>query len=174
MVSWFAGLVLVAGAVAFAIAYFGDSAEQTNIAPTGAAAPASRPAPTVPLDPKARLAAGKFVTSNVTRQNLALGWTLAHPELKTGYTKKQWLTGNIPVQFYPPEAIDGASFKIEESHPRLVVLDLLIFPKKGSGVNPQAFYVGLKAVGKGEQKRWLVFTFVPHGGVEAQVPNVGQ
>jgi hypothetical protein len=173
-VSWISGLVLVAGIVAFAIAYFGDTAEKVNVAPTGAAAPTPRPDPTVPLDPKARLAAGKFVTSNVTRQNLELGWKLTHPELKAGFTHKQWLSGNIPVQYYPPKAIAGASFKVEESHPREVVLDLLIFPKKGSGLNPQAFYVGLKAVGNGKNKQWLVYTFVPHGGVEAQVPSLGQ
>jgi hypothetical protein len=166
--------VLVAGVVAFAIAYFGDTADPVNIAPTGAAAPVQRPAPTVPLDSQARLVAGKFITANVTRQNLKLGWQLTHPELKDGYTYKQWLSGNIPVQYYPPKAIDAASFKIEESHPRLVVLDLLIFPKKGSGMNPQAFYVGLKAVGNGKNKQWLVYTFVPHGGVEAQVPALGQ
>ena len=172
--SWVAGFVLFAGVIAFAIAYFGNTAEKVDIRPTGGPAQVAKTQPTVPLDPKARQVAGKFVVSAVTREDLKTAWKLTHPELRVGFTYKQWLTGNIPVVFYPAKSIGGASFKIEESHPREVVLDLLILPKKGAQEGPQAFFVGLKAVCTGKAKRWLVYTFVPHGGAETQVPNVGQ
>jgi hypothetical protein len=172
--TWVSGFVLFAGAIAFGIAYFGDTAEKTDVrAATNEPAPI-KAEPTVPLDPKARAVAGKFVVTAVTRQDLKTAWNLAHPELKAGYTYKQWLSGNIPVVPYPAKSIGGASFKIEESHPREAVLDLLILPKKGATEGPQAFFVGLKAVGNGKTKRWLVYTFIPHGGPSTAVPNVGQ
>lgn len=172
--SWVSGFVLFAGVIAFSIAYFGDRAEKVDVrAATNEPAPI-KTQPTVPLDPNARRVAGQFVVTAVTRQDLQTAWKLTHPELKAGFTLKQWLTGNIPVVFYPAKSIEAASFKVEESHPREVVLDLLILPKKGSTEGPQAFFVGLKAVGTGKAKRWLVYTFIPHGGPSTAVPNVGQ
>ena len=170
-----AGFVLLAGVIAFAIAYFGTGEpDRTDVrAATNEPAPI-KTEPTVPLDPKARQVAGEFVVTAVTRQNLRKSWTLTHPELRTGYTLKQWLTGNIPVPFYAPKSIDGASFKVESSHPGEVVLDLLILPKKGAVEGPQAFFVSLKPVGKGKNKHWAVTSFIPHGGPSTAVPNVGQ
>ena len=172
--SWVAGFVLFAGVVAFSIAYFGDSAKKTDVrAATNEPAPI-KAEPTVPLDPKARQVAGQFVVTAVTRQNVAKAWTLAHPDLRSAVTRKEWMAGTLPVPFYASSAIDAASFKIDASHPRDAVLDLLILPKKGSGYRPQAFFVSLKAVGNGKAKRWLVVSFVPHGGAETAVPNLGQ
>jgi hypothetical protein len=162
--SWVSAFVLLAGGIAFSIAYFGDTADKTDVrAATNEPAPL-KAEPTVPLDTKARAVAGQFVVTAVTRQDLKTAWKLTHPELRVGYTYKQWLTGNIPVPFYAPKSIDAASFKVESSHPNEVVLDLLILPKKGAVEPAQAFFVGLKPVGKGKAKRWLVTSFIPHGG----------
>ena len=172
--SWVSAFVLLAGVIAFAIAYFGNTAEKVDVRASPVEPPKVQEAPTVPLDPKARQVAGKFVVTAVTRQDLKTAWSLTHPDLKTGYTLRQWLTGNIPVPFYPAKSIAGASFKVDESHPNLVVLDLLILPKKGAVEQATTFFVGLKSVGKGQSKRWLVFTFVPHGGPSTARPDVGQ
>jgi hypothetical protein len=172
--SWVAGFVLLAGAIAFGIAYFGDSAEKVDVrASTNEPAPV-KVEPTVPLDPAARKTAGEFVVTAVTRQNVKKAWTLAHPELRSAVTKQQWLRGELPVPFYAAKSIDAASFKIESSHTNEVVLDLLILPKKGAVEGPQAFFVTLKPVGKGKAMRWLVTSFIPHGGSSSAVPNVGQ
>jgi hypothetical protein len=172
--SWVSAFVLFAGVIAFAIAYLGNDAEKVDVrAATNEPAPV-KAEPTVPLDSKAREVAGKFVVTAVTRQNLKAAWQITHPELKAGYTYKQWLTGNIPVPFYAAKSIEAASFKVEASHPNEVVLDLLILPKKGAPEPPQAFFVSLKPVGKGKAKRWLVTSFIPHGGPSTAVPNVGQ
>jgi hypothetical protein len=162
--SWVAGFVLFAGAIAFGIAYFGDTAEKTNVrAATNEPAPA-KAEPTVPLDPKARMVAGQFVVTAVTRQDVRKAWDLAHPDLRSAVSKKEWLGGTLPVPFYSAKSIAGASFKVESSHPNEVVLDLLILPKKGAVEPPQAFFVTLKPVAKGKDKRWLVTSFIPHGG----------
>ena len=172
--TWVAAFVLLAGVIAFAIAYFGDSSEKVDIrAATNEPAPI-KPEPTVPLDPKARQIAGQFVVTAVTRQNVRKAWELSHPDLRSAVTRQQWLAGELPVPVYPANAIAGASFKIEESHPGEVILDLLILPKKGSGYQAQAFFVSLKSMGKGKAKRWLVTSFIPHGGASSAVPNLGQ
>ena len=172
--SWIAGFILFAGVIAFSVAYFGDRADKTDVrAATNEPAPL-KAAPTVPLDPNARRVAGEFVISAVTRQNVKKAWTLSHPNLRSAVSRKDWMEGTLPVPFYAANAIDAASFKTDLSHPRDVVLDLLILPKKGSGYRPQAFFVTLKAVGNGKAKRWLVVSFVPHGGVEAARPDLGQ
>jgi hypothetical protein len=172
--SWIAGFVLFAGVIAFSIAYFGDRAEKVDVrAATNEPAPL-KVEPTVPLDPKARQVAGQFVVTAVTRQNVRKAWTLAHPELRAAVTRQQWLNGELPVPFYPAKSIAGASFKVDQSHPNEAVIDLLILPTKGAAEGAQAFFVSLKAVGKGKQKRWLVTSFIPHGGPSTAVPNVGQ
>ncbi len=172
--SWVAGFVLFAGVVAFSIAYFGDRADKTDVrAATNEPAPIKE-APTVALDPKARRVAGEFVVTAVTRQNVKKAWTLSHPDLRSAVSRKEWMAGTLPVPFFEASAIDAASFKTDISRPRDVVLDLLILPKKGTAYRPQAFFVTLKAVGNGKAKRWLVVSFVPHGGAETAVPNVGQ
>jgi hypothetical protein len=172
--SWASAFVLLAGVIAFAIAYFGNTAEKTDVrAATNEPAPV-KTAPTVPLDPKARAVAGQFVVTAVTRQDPKKAWNLAHPELRSAVTKQEWLSGTLPVPFYAAQSIDAASFKVESSHPNEVVLDLLILPKKGAVEGPQAFFVSLKAVGNGKAKHWLVTSFIPHGGDSTAVRNVGQ
>jgi hypothetical protein len=171
--TWVAALILVAGIVAFAVAFIGSSgpdlsAEATEGQGPAVATPVKK---TVPLDPKARTVAGKFILTAVARKNLAESWEITHPDLKQGLTKKQWLTGAIPVQFYPAGAIDTASFAIDESHEDEVVLQVAVLPKEGSKVPAQIFYVGLKAEGKGKDKKWLVNYFQPRAIIA--VPNVG-
>ena len=167
--TWASVFVLFAGVIAFSIAYFGNTGDKTDVrAATNEPAPV-KAEPTVPLDPKARAVAGQFVVTAVTRQDLKTSWRITHPELKTGYSYKQWLTGNIPVPFYAAKSIDAASFKVESSHPSEVMLDLLIIPKKGAVEGPQAFFVSLKAVGNGKAKHWLVTSFIPHGGSSQSV-----
>jgi hypothetical protein len=170
---YLSGLVFFAGVIAFLVAYYGNTGKKYQIAPTGGKAQVAKVQPTVKLDPKAREVAGEFIITAVTRQNLAKGWTLTHPELKGGMTRKEWMTGTIPVQPFPAKAMAGASFNVDESHPREVYLKVLVLAKPNSGVRSQDFYIGLKAVGNGKQKHWLVSYWIPisGGGI---VPNVGQ
>jgi len=39
----------------------------------------------------------EFVRTAVRRQDLGASWPLVHPALKQGLSRKQWLTGAIPV-----------------------------------------------------------------------------
>ena len=49
---WLSGLVLVAGVVAFSIAYFGNTGKKFQIEPTGPVVTVAKPLPTVPVDPR--------------------------------------------------------------------------------------------------------------------------
>ncbi|MDQ3823370.1 MAG: hypothetical protein M3321_09040 [Actinomycetota bacterium] len=168
--SWLSGFVLLAGVIAFGVAYLGDRPEKVDVRASTVEPAAVKTPVSVPLDPQARKVAGEFVVTAVTRQDLKKAWALAHPDLRSAVTRQQWFNGEIPVPFYAAKSIQGASFKLETSQPNEVILDLLILPKKGAVEPPQAFFVTLKAVGKGKSKRWLVASFLPHGGRSTAVP----
>ena len=96
-------------------------------------------------------------------------WQISHPDLKRdcSCTKKEWLTGNINVQYFPTKGLQGASFTVNEVGPGRVVLEVLLTPKPGSEVPATAFYIGLKKV-KG---KWLVDYWAPHSAIP--VPQQG-
>jgi hypothetical protein len=170
---WVAALVFIAGGIAFLIAYFGNTShvKYPGTRP-GRPVDASKNPPTVAVPKAAKDVAAEYVIAAMTRQNLALSWTLTHPSLKAGYTRKQWLTGNIPVQYFPRKAFAGASYKVQWSHPNDVLLNVYVFAKPKSGVNSQSFFIGLKPVGDGASKRWKVYYVAPSSGA-VMVPNVG-
>ena len=74
---WASALVLFAGILTFVVVFFGQNKSPTTAAEAAGEAPAtSTPAPgsrkTVPLDPKARTTAGRWILSAVTREDLSL------------------------------------------------------------------------------------------------------
>jgi hypothetical protein len=167
-----AALVFVAGGIAFLIAYYGNTSHVTHPGTRpGKPVDLSKNPPTVPVPKKARLVAAEYIVSTMARKNLAKSWTLTHPSLKQGYTRKEWLTGNIPVQFYPASAVDAASFKVQYSHPNDVLLDVYIF-SKDKNVKTQSFFIELKPVGAGAAKQWKVSYVAPSSGA-VLVPSNG-
>jgi hypothetical protein len=175
MLPWVSALVLVAGGVAFLIAYFGNTGKTYQVEPTGnTPAQVSKAEPTVKLDPAARKVAGQFLVNALTRTHLQRAWELSHPSFRGAVTHKEWLAGTLPgVTYFPAKAIAGATFKVDESHPRQAYLRVLVLAKKNAGVRSQDFFIGLKAVGTGKDKHWLVNYFAPASG-GAIVPNVGE
>jgi hypothetical protein len=167
---WFAGLVLVAGVVAFGTVYVfdtGESVESKIVDRETGPAIVNVPRQNVALDPQARRVAGEFILTAVARDDLAKSYTITHPDLRQGLSKQEWVRGNIPVQFYPAEAIDTATFKIDESYADEAVLQVALVPKDGTEVKPQIFYIGLKKV----EGKWLVYYWAPRSGIA--IPSVG-
>jgi hypothetical protein len=165
---WFAGLVLIAGLVAFGVVYIFDSGETVEVqqpAEQTPVTPVTNVGKNVALDPAARTVAGKFILTAVARKNLAESWTLTHPDLRAGYTLQEWKTGNIPVQPYPTNELDIAAMRVDESHPREAILEVALLPKEGAAVKPQTFYIGLKKV----KDDWLVYYWAPHGVIPVPV-----
>jgi len=110
------------------------------------------------LPPGVRKVAGEFILAAAGREDLAKAWKLTHPELRAqcGCTYKQWLTGDIPVQYYPSKDISTASFEVDDITPREIFLRVLLLPKETANVKPQVFDIGLKASGTGPKRTWLV------------------
>src|SRR5688572_2247794 len=134
---WIAGLVFVAGGIAFLIAFYGNTAEPRSIHadPNAPVKDVSGVPKSVPVDSKARFVAGKFITTAVTRKDLKAAWSLAAPGSLVrpkGMTYKEWLAGDIPVQYYPAAAIDGAAFKVETSFKNELTLNVYLYAKPGS------------------------------------------
>jgi hypothetical protein len=163
-------LVLIAGAVAFGVARLGSSDSEPSAQRSTATATTPRTQTAeraVPVAPAARVAAGQFilwaVSTNAKRADLARSWRLLHPELKAdcSCTRSEWLTGNIPIQPYPVDEVETATFAVDESFENRVVLLVALLPRQGASVPSQLFYIGLKAVQQGAQKRWLVNYWAP-------------
>jgi hypothetical protein len=166
---WISGLILVAGIVAFLVAHYGTTDKQGP--QTLSKAPAQLPPrdsgvpKSAKIDPAARAVAAKFINTAVgrpakmtpaARRNLAEAWRLAAPELRTGTSYREWLTGNIPVIPYPVGNVDTTLFKVTEQYPNELLLDIALIPKRGVKEDPQLFAMGLKKLGKPGHKRWLV------------------
>ena len=155
--SLLAGLVLTAGVVAFTVAYFGDTGTSQEAPLSNEPAQLFAPRQQVPLDKEARRVAGRFILTAVARENLGESYDLAHPELRQGLTKQEWLTGNIPVVYYPAKAIETATFKVDESYPDEAILEVALLPKDSAKIKPQIFFIGLKKA----DDRWRVNYWVP-------------
>ena len=156
-ISLVSALVLTAGVVAFTVAYFGDTGTSQETPLSDAPAQVFTPRKQIPLDNEARRVAGRFILTAVAREDLAESYELAHPELRQGLTKREWLTGNIPVVYYPAKAIETATFKVDESYANEAILEVALLPKESAKVKPQIFFIGLKKAGN----RWRVNYWVP-------------
>jgi hypothetical protein len=152
-------LLLVAGVVAALVAWLGDTgtSQETPVSKTPAQVFTQRKQ--VPLAPEARRVAGRFILTAVARENLGESYALAHAELRQGLTRAEWLSGDIPVVFYPAAAIDTATFKVDESYADEAILQVALVPKPSSDAQPQVFYIGLKKTAG----RWQVHYWVPRG-----------
>ena len=167
--SLLAGLILVAGVVAFAVTWIGDTGKSQETPLSNKPAQIFTPRKQVPLDVEARKVAGRFILTAVARQNLGESYALVHPELRQGLTRKEWLTGNIPVVYYPAKEIETATFKVDESYPDEAILEVALLPKDTAKVKPQVFFIGLKKAGKGKAARWMVNYWVPRAA--PQIPT---
>ena len=126
---WASALVLIAGVVAFVTVRLGHEdkgSANVGTVPSGFNSEDFDPNATITTPkesdvPKAaRIAAGEFVLAAVGRENLPKAWKLADAGLKRdcACSYKEWLTGNIPVQFFPTKGLRGASFSVDEVTPR--------------------------------------------------------
>jgi hypothetical protein len=159
--------VLVVGVAALMVAVFRNTGTKIDDPLTTLPAVVPTVQQKAPLEPEARRVAGLFILTAVARKNLDQAWEITHPTLRQGLTRKQWLTGNIPVQPYPVDQLETAPLAIDESYRNSAVLEVALLPRRGSKIKPQTFFIGLKAVGKGKQRRWLVDYWAPRSAIGA-------
>jgi hypothetical protein len=104
--------------------------------------------------------AANFVKTAVARRDVARSWQLVSPGLKEGYTRAEWGHGEIPVVPYP---VAGARWKLDYSYEDALGLQVLLFPRAGSGMRPNLFLMELKPVGDAKHRRWVVDSWTPSG-----------
>ena len=159
---WIGGFVLAAGIAAVLIVFLRDTGTTTpevfkNEPPTKVA---PKPKP-VPLEPAVRRVAGDFILTAVQRKNLDKAWALAGPQIRQDLTYKEWLTGNIPVVPYTAP-ISITPMKVDYSWPNQALVEVAMVPKKGAkNADTELYWLELRRVGKGENKHWLVWSWVP-------------
>jgi hypothetical protein len=101
----------------------------------------------------------RFVDSAVARHNVDRAWWLVTPELRAGYTRKQWDTQALPD--IAPFPVAQARWQLQFSDSRGVGFTIALFPPKSSHQRPIVFMAGLHKVGAGKSRHWLVDNWQP-------------
>jgi hypothetical protein len=116
--------------------------------------------------------ASKFIYTAVARKHVERSWDLTAPELRAGFTRKQWSTGVIPVVGYP---VQESRWKLQYSDVEGVGYSIALFPTKGSHQQAQVFLIGLHQLGAGKKRHWVVDNWqaAPNRGVQGAVGDGG-
>jgi hypothetical protein len=171
LLPWLGAALLIAGLVVFLVNRGNqinaqDKANDAAAAKSYVAPPKNK---TTRLEPAAREVAGKFILDAVQRKNLAEAWTLVGPEFTQGMTKKEWMTGNIPVIPFPYK-LGSAPLKVDISHPRYALLEVALLPKNQK-LRAQGGYYFLEMRKFGA--KWRVTSWVPRLGVKIPTNPAG-
>jgi hypothetical protein len=101
-----------------------------------------------------------FLETAVARDHPERAYEIVGPMLRGGMTKKQWVTGDIPVVPYP---VDSARWKVEYSNEDSVGLLVMMFPAPGAPERPVVFSMSVVPAPSGDGSRWLVAGWSPKG-----------
>lgn len=151
-----AAAVVTFGVLVYLGVHFSSRGSAGNA--TGPYLPDARAPKTVPFTPQDRRAVrkvlAKFIATAVARRHVERSWDLASATMREGLTRKQWASGNIPVQPFPATVRGhGSLTAVEYSYRRRVGLNVIVFPRRGSGYSLASAHVDLV---KGRDKRWRV------------------
>jgi len=163
--AWTGSLLLLAGGITFSLIHWSNTSHYRELMP--------RPGkPQVVQAPK-RISfalakregvlkvASQFVDTAVKREHVDQSFDLATPALRTGFTRKTWAQGDIPVQPYP---LSIAKYQLEGSFSDEVWLQVAVFPdKKHKSLVPTTFDLVLKPFGQGKARHWLVDSWAHTG-----------
>jgi len=166
--AWSAGAALLVAGIAFSMVHWSNTGTKYVLTATG---PVNEPAQVLPPQPppapftkavrtEVLETAARFLRTAVVRENVGDSWEVVHPSLRAGYTRKTWATEDIPVAPYP---MASARWDVDYSWQGMVGLKIALFPKKGSDVPAAVFDLHLRALGKGDRRRWLVESWTPTG-----------
>jgi hypothetical protein len=76
----------------------------------------------------------RFIVTAVARHDVAASWPLAGPALRSGFTRREWASGDISVVPFPASRRrQGAWDRVLYSYRNTVGLEVLVFPRRCSG-----------------------------------------
>jgi hypothetical protein len=156
---WVSGLILLAGVIAFLIAYFGNTAPKDNASKVSNE-PAAREqsiGKPIPFRQEARRVAARFIEVGVKRTDATATWKLIGPNLRSGYTslaqwKRDWNDPNEGVPIVPYPAAPHASLSLDYAREKEIQVKFFLRPRAGADEEPQTFLMVLDRIGG----RWVV------------------
>jgi hypothetical protein len=95
----------------------------------------------------------RFLYTAVARRHVDRSYNLVAPELRAGFTRRQWATQDIPVVPFP---VRSARWRLEYSDERGVGFSVALFPTQESHQRAQVFLVGLHTIGKAKRQHWVI------------------
>jgi hypothetical protein len=98
-----------------------------------------------------------FVNHAVKRHDVGASYNSVTPSFRGGMSRKEWAKGDIPVFPYPAAGKKFHGWTIQYLHGRELGIQMILMPRKGSGVGAAAFPMTLRLV----HGRWLVDSIVP-------------
>ena len=156
---WLVVPLVIAPLVFLGVHYSTPEDEGGATGPEVAALPEPKASPFTRSEQRAvRPVLKEWITSAVAREGVARSWDIAGPSLKQDATREQWNRGEIPVSPYPAgkKGLGDWSY-VSYSYPNTVGLEVVVFPKPGSGQTAITADVELvKPHGK-----WLVDYWLP-------------
>jgi hypothetical protein len=84
----------------------------------------------------------RFLPAVMERRNMALGWTLAGPELRGAQTRTQWLAGSTPVPDYQAKETRFHGWQVVALEPQDVIFNIVLHPAKGE-TEPSTEFSGM-------------------------------
>lgn len=157
--AWTTGSLVVAVPLVYLAVHFSSSESPMNAngrnLPLAAIYQKRKHVPFAGADRRAvRRLLARFIETAVARHNVASSWDLAGPALRTGMTRRQWATGNIPVVPYPASRHGQGMWNVVQySYRDEVGLEALIFPRPCSGYSVATVDA---TVVRGHDGRWRV------------------
>lgn len=155
--AWLTGIVLAVAAVAAVVVLWPNTAPEQQQPPSNVQAKIEKePKPVrlkAPDKRDALVVIRHFLYTAVARKHVDRSWNLVAPELRAGFTRKQWATQDIPVVPFP---VQTARWRLEYSDERGVGFSVALFPTKESHQRAQVFLVGLHTIGKVNRQHWVI------------------
>ena len=181
-------LVLAAGIAAILFTTIGNnsgtnenaapaSSAHTNAAPKGPSiAAATKAQKNIRFPAPGWKVAKQFITTAAARKNLAQAYALADANVRGGLTLKQWMSGNIPVPYFPTTKIIRYNWKHTNfARPRDAAVNLILVPttqaETKSGLRAGPFMIEVVKVGRGAKAHWLVDYFGAVQGIPLPTPK---
>jgi len=114
----------------------------------------------------------KFVYTAVARKHVDQSWELVAPELRAGFTRQQWDSGQMPVVGFP---VQQARWKLQYSDVEGVGYTIALLPTKASHQRAQVFMIGLHLLGSAHKRHWVVDNWqaAPTSGVQESLGSGG-
>lgn len=114
------------------------------------------------LDPEVRSTIRTFLGTAVVRRHLGESWNVIAPSVKRGYTYQEWTHANaLPIIPYPVADVDKVQYYLDYASTKEILVEVGVFAPPEAKLRSTTFLLGMSAIGKGANKRWLVDYWMP-------------